>query len=221
MPDIPILTEATFERLLNRGHYGIIGNQLLFFSQELGQFVLTQISEEQAYTAADYAKLPESAPFQLINGKLIFMASPKDLHQQIVGNIYFEIRSYIKIHKIGELRVSPLDVHFDEQNIVQPDVLFVSIARKEIIQDYIKGAPDFVVEVLSPTNTKAEMQAKMELYGKYDVIEYWIVKPKEESVEVYHNHAQQMQLFVEAGIEDTIKSVAIEGFELEVRRIFE
>jgi Uma2 family endonuclease len=61
----------------------------------------------------------------------------------------------------------------------------------------------------------------MELYGKYDVIEYWIVKPKEESVEVYHNHEQKMQLFVEVGIEDTIKSVAIEGFELEVRRIFE
>jgi hypothetical protein len=77
MAELPILTEATFERLLNRGHYGIIGNQLLFFSHELGKYVLTQISDKQDYTVGDYAQLPEGAPFQLINGKLIFVASPK------------------------------------------------------------------------------------------------------------------------------------------------
>ena len=221
MSDIPFLTEATFERLLNRGHYGIIGNQLLFYDHEQGHFVLTQISDAQNYTVADYAQLPESAPFQLINGKLIFMASPKDLHQQIVGNIYFEIRSFLKTNKLGEIRLSPLDVHFDTQNILQPDLLFVSITRKHIISDYIHGAPDFVVEVLSPTNTKAEMQAKMDLYGQYNVVEYWIVKPQVESVEVYHNPNHQMELFLEAGIDDTIKSIAIQGFELPVRRIFE
>jgi Uma2 family endonuclease len=218
---MPILSEATFERLLNRGHYGIIGNQLLFFSEQLGKFVLTDISENERYTAHDYDLLPENAPFQLINGKLIFMPSPKDIHQQIVGNIYFEIRSYLKSNKIGELRVSPLDVHFDDENIVQPDLLFVSISRKSIIDEFINGAPDFVVEVLSPGNTKTEMQEKMNLYGQYDVIEYWIVKPTEQSVDVYYNQEHQMQLQQQAGVEDTIKSKAIKGFELEVKRIFE
>jgi Uma2 family endonuclease len=114
-----------------------------------------------------------------------------------------------------------MDVHLDETNVVQPDLLFVSISRSGILGKHIHGAPDLVVEILSGSTAKKDYEEKMELYGKYDVIEYWIVKPKEESVEVYHNHEQKMQLFVEVGIEDTIKSVAIEGFELEVRRIFE
>ena len=221
MANLPILTEATFELLLNRGHYGIIGNQLLFYHQEMGQYVLTQISDAQNYTVADYAQLPESAPFQLINGKLIFMASPLEIHQHISMNLSIEIGSYIKKHKLGKFYAAPMDVHFDEKNVVQPDALYISIARKGIIGNFIYGAPDFVVEIHSPTNTKAEMQAKMDLYGQYDVVEYWIVKPQAESVEVYHNPNHQMELFLEAGIDDTIKSIAIQGFELEVRRIFE
>ena len=221
MPEIPFLSEATFERLLNRGHYGIIGNQLLFYSADMGKFVLTQISDEQEYTANDYAQLPESAPFQLINGKLIFMASPKITHQRISMRLIRFIDNYVNEHKLGELFHAPCDVYFDDKNVVQPDLLFVSIARKSRIQDYIQGAPDFVVEVLSPSNTKAEMQAKLELYGKYDVLEYWIVKPNETCIDVYHAYKQQMGLFANAGINDTIKSVAIEGFELEVRRLFE
>jgi Uma2 family endonuclease len=149
------------------------------------------------------------------------MASPKTNHQRVLRKLNFELEFFLRNNPKGELFFAPYDVHFDEKNVVQPDLLYISIARKDIIQDYIEGAPDFVVEVLSPTNSKAEMLAKMELYGKYDVIEYWIVMPKAESVEVYHNHEKKMQLFVEVGIEDTIKSVAIEGFELEVRRIFE
>ena len=222
MPTIPILTEATFERLLNRGHYGIIDGQLLFFSAELGKFVLTQISDSQDYTAADYEQLPESAPFQLINGKLIFMAAPEIIHQRILRKLNFELEFYLRNNPVGEIFFAPTDVKLNEKNIIQPDLLFVSIARKNIVGELnITGAPDFVVEILSDSTAKKDYEEKMELYGKYDVVEYWIVKPKEESVEVYHNQAQKMELFAEMGIEDTIKSVAIEGFELEVRKIFE
>jgi Uma2 family endonuclease len=221
MPEIPILTEATFERLLNRGHYGIIDNQLLFFSHERGKFVLTQITNEQEYTAADYALLPESAPFQLLNGKLIFMASPKSLHQEIATKLNMIIANYVYSNKLGKFYAAPMDVHFNEKNIVQPDLLFVSISRKAIIEDYIQGAPDFVVEILSDSTAKKDYEDKMKLYGQYDVVEYWIVKPKEQSVEVYHNQAQTMHLHTEAGMADTIKSLAIQGFELEVARIFE
>jgi len=218
---MPILSEATFERLLNHGHYGIIGNQLLFYSPELGKFVLTNISENENYTAADYNLLPESAPFQLINGKLIFMPSPLEIHQNISMNLSIEIGSYIKKNKLGKLYAAPMDVVLNNENIVQPDIIFVSIAKSGIVNKRIYGAPDFVVEILSPGNTKAEMEAKMNLYGQYDVIEYWIVKPTEQSVDVYYNQAHQMHLHQQAGVEDTIKSKAIEGFELEVKRIFE
>jgi Uma2 family endonuclease len=123
-------------------------------------------------------------------------------------------------HNLGELFHAPYDVHFDDKNVVQPDLLYVSIARKAIVEDFIKGAPDFVVEILSASNSKAEMEAKIETYGKYDVLEYWIVKPLAESVEVYHNKEHRMQLVADFGMDDTIKSVAIEGFELDVKLIF-
>jgi len=221
MSDKPFFVELIFERLLNRGHYGIFDNQVIFYNHELGKFVITQISEEQEYTAEHYALLPENAPLELLNGKLIFMPSPKTNHQRVSMRLIRFLDRYIADNNLGELFHAPYDVHFDDENIMQPDLLYVSISRKAIIEDYIKGAPDFVVEVLSPGNTKAEMESKMELYGKYDVLEYWIVKPKELSVEVYHNQEQTMHLHQEAGMDDTIKSVAIEGFELEVKRIFE
>jgi Uma2 family endonuclease len=222
MPEIPLITEATFERLLNRGHYGIIDNQLLFFSHELGKFVLTQITDEQVYTSADYALLPESAPFQLLNGKLIFIAAPKINHQRISRRLTRFIDRFVNENKLGEIFYAPTDVKFDDKNVVQPDLLFVSIARKEIINEInIQGVPEFIVEILSDSTAKKDYEDKMKLYGQYDVIEYWIVKPKEQSVAIYHNHEQTMQLHTEAGMADTIKSVAIEGFELEVARIFE
>ena len=202
--------------------YRIDPGQIIFYFPQWQCFVITTIDEQAIYNEASYNLLPESAPFQLINGKLIFMAAPRINHQKISKKLYFEIESHLRQNPIGDAYYAPVDVRFDEKNIIQPDLLFVSIARKNIVGELnITGAPDFVVEILSPSNSKAEMLEKMELYGKYDVVEYWIVKPKEESVEVYHNQAQKMELFAEMGIEDTIKSVAIEGFELEVRKIFE
>jgi len=222
MSEKPLFIELTFEGLLNRGHYGIINNQFVYYSHELGKFVITQISKKQKYTANDYARLPESAPIQLLNGKLIFMPAPKINHQRISRKLTRFIDNFVEEKNAGEVFFAPTDVKFDDSNMVQPDLLFVSIARKDIIGEInIQGAPDFVVEILSPGNTKAEMESKMELYGKYDVLEYWIIKPKELSVEVYHNQEKTMQLNQEAGMDDTIKSVAIEGFELEVKRIFE
>ncbi len=218
---MPILSEATFERLLNRGHYGIIGNQLLFFSEQLDKFVLTDISENERYAAHDYDLLPENAPFQLINGKLIFMAAPKTIHQRISMDLSIEIGTFIKKNRNGELFHAPTDVKFDEKNIVQPDLLFVSIARKQLIgEKNIQGAPDFIIEILSDSTAQKYYEEKMNLYGQYDVIEYWIVKPTEQSVDVYYNHEHQMHLQQQAGVDDTIKSKAIEGFELEVKRIF-
>ena len=216
-----LFTEAKLEKLLNRGHYGIIDNQLLFFNEEQAQYVLTQISEEENYTVSDYLQLPESAPYELLNGKLIFMAAPHDLHQKLLGNLYFEIRSHTKANNLGEVRFAPYDVQFDENNMVQPDLLFVSIARKSIIDKFIKGSPDFIVEINSPSSQKRDNEIKLKLYDDYDVIEYWIIKPAEQTVEVYHNHNHQMLLQQEATTKDSITSKAITGLVLPVATIFE
>ena len=121
----------------------------------------------------------------------------------------------------GELFYAPLDVHFDEKNIIQPDLIFISIKRKEIIKDYIYGAPDFVVEILSPSTEKYDRNEKLQLFGKHGVEECWLVNLKAENIEVYHNENKKMQLVQTAGKTDIIKSKAIEGFKLEVSKVFE
>ena len=104
--------------------------------------------------------------------------------------------------------------------MVQPDILFVSIRRASIIEKKIKGAPDFIIEILSPSNAEYDKKHKLGLYGRFLVQEYWIVHPEEEWIEVYHNKAGVLFKQQTARAGDVILSKAIEGFQLEVSRVF-
>jgi Uma2 family endonuclease len=192
----PLITEISGEKILNGKLFQVIEGQILFYHHELKKYVITQISDEQDYIVDDYMQLPEKAPYQLINGKLIYMPAPFINHQLILNNINIEISLYVKLKKLGTVVISPCDVHFDKENAFQPDILYVSIARSSIIQKWIYGAPDFVVEILSEGTEDNDQNLKMKIYGKYNVIEYWIVDTENEQVEVYHNHQNEMQ-FIE------------------------
>ena len=209
------------EKILGDNSFIIINEQILFWHAEKKCVVFSQINEEQDYNVDDYMQLPENAPYQLIEKKLVFMAAPLDIHQKISGDLFLEIGLYVKSNKLGHVRFSPCDVHFDKDNVCQPDLLFISIGRSSIIQKWIYGAPDFVVEILSESNPNNDLVAKKRVYGKFDVVEYWIVYPKEEKVEVFHNQNKEMQLVQTAKKSHTIRSIAIQGFDLEVVRIFE
>ena len=93
--------------------------------------------------------------------------------------------AFVRAHDLGEVFVSPLDVIFGEDETSQPDVLFITKARADIIQDRgIFGAPDLVVEVLSPSSTRRDRQEKSTKYLRFMVQEYWLVNPAERSIEV-------------------------------------
>ncbi len=104
-------------------------------------------------TREEYGALPEDGPlYQLIDERLIGAPSPSDHHQDIAGTIYAMLRLYLDMHPIGYVRIAPLDVHLGEHDVYQPDVVFVSKARRAILKDHgIEGGPDLVVEVLSPS----------------------------------------------------------------------
>jgi Uma2 family endonuclease len=198
----------------------IINGQLLFFHEQLQRYVFTQISEDRSYKADECMQLPENSPYELINGKLIFMKSPSDQHQRIFRKIFVSISNYLDVNNLGEVFSAPFDVHFDDYNIFQPDILFLSIARSNLIQRWLMGAPDFVVEILSEVNPNHDKVKKNKIYGQYDVIEYWIVYPKEQQIEVYHNRHKEMQLVQTVSKTGQIASKAITGFVLEVEKIF-
>ena len=149
------------------------------------------------------------------------MSAPTPNHQEVLFEITLQIGNFVKRNKLGKVYFAPVDVQLDERNIIQPDLLFINIKRKGIVRNVIHGAPDFIIEVLSINNEARDRNHKLPLFGKHGVEECWLISLKAEEVEVYHNKNNEMQLTQKAQKHDTVKSLAINGFEMEVSRIFE
>lgn len=143
--------------------------------------------QEKKYTADEFFALtPESNSerYELINGEIVALAAPSEIHQRIIGEVYAELRNYIRNH-IGKCRpiVSPFDVVLDEKNVVQPDILVVCDSEK-LDGKRCNGSPDLVIEVTS-SNYSRDYVEKLALYKSAGVREYWIVDPAYERVLVY------------------------------------
>jgi Uma2 family endonuclease len=126
----------------------------------------------------------DPVPSEKINGEIIMM-SPRPVinHLRVIGNIYHIFTGYLK-GKRCEAFADGADVHLDEKNTFVPDVMIV--CNKDIIKDDgIYGAPDLVVEVLSPSTAKRDRGEKKSIYEKYGVKEYWIANPADKSIEVW------------------------------------
>lgn len=213
-----LFQNITLEQLLGGRTYRMIGDQMLF--EKEGVYYLTTIDYQQTYTAKEYAELPEGAPFQLIQGKLIYMPSPYVIHQRVLGRLHVKVFNYVEENQLGEVHFAPLDVHFDEENVFQPDLLFVSVSRKDIIQNFIQGAPDLVVEILSKGTKKVDEEEKMKVYGKHNVLEYWMIHPVKKWVKVFENEDGKMVETAVLEEDGSFESKAVEGFVLDVGELF-
>lgn len=130
--------------------------------------------------------LPEGTRCQLIDNTILMSPSPNIQHQDLAAQIYDVLKIFIIECKNGKLYFAPLDVYFDDENIFQPDILFISNENKSIIQDgKIKGAPDLIVEILSPSSEKLDLGKKKTIYEKFGVKEYWTIQPKDNSTQVF------------------------------------
>jgi len=112
--------------------------------------------------------------------------SPSEKHQRVSGNLFASIHPHVKSHRLGKVYHAPFDVVLGEHNALQPDLVFVSAARVGIVgPEYIVGAPDLVVEILSPFRADYDRVTKFEHYAQHGVKEYWIIDPIAETVEVF------------------------------------
>ncbi|MBU6401316.1 MAG: Uma2 family endonuclease [Verrucomicrobia bacterium] len=138
-------------------------------------------------TRSDYMAMREGPPYyQVVEGDLVMSPSPETYHQDIAGNIYFLIRSYLDRHAVGTVLFAPLDLFLDDVDVYQPDSMFVSTARRSIITDHgLEGAPDLVVEVLSPGTARLDQGAKRTIYARAGVRELWLVDPRTKTVAVF------------------------------------
>lgn len=146
-----------------------------------------KMSEDRVYTVRYIEALPEGERAELIDGKIYMMATPTLTHQDILGWLYFQIRLHI-MNKGGTCRVflAPFAVYIknDDNNYVEPDVSVICDPNK-LDEKGCHGAPDWVIEIVSPSSKAMDYIRKCSLYEKAGVREYWIVDPKEKSIMVY------------------------------------
>jgi Uma2 family endonuclease len=173
-------------------------------------------------TAHDYRELPDGPPYyQLIEGELYMSPSPNWFHQKILGNIVRMLFRYLDEKPIGELSFAPLDTFLTDLNVYQPDILFVSNNRRSVLkEDGVDGAPDFVVEILSPRTAKYDRGAKRDIYGRTGVQELWIVDPELKSVQVFRFAESADAPAGTYGLEQKFTSPIFPGLTIAVAAIF-
>ena len=171
-------------------------------------------------TYVDLASFPEdNLRRELIGGELIVTAAPLVRHQRAVMALAGRLFLYAKEHG-GEVFPAPTDVFLSDIDVVEPDVLFVtqaSIAKLE--SKFVRGAPDIVVEVSSPTTRRLELVRKRELYERYGVPEYWYADLDADRIEVYRLERDRYAPPTMLGRGDTLTSPLLPGFVVAVDEV--
>jgi len=159
------------------------------------------------FTRADYDKLPEGYPVELIDGQLVKEPSPIYGHQWIAGKVHIALHAHVGFSRVVE---SPIDVYVDEHNVLQPDVLVLD----EPLGPQAKrvGIPALVVEILSPSTVYRDRVVKRGIYLEAGVREVWIVDPEDETVEVYTSCGHRTY-----SLDDPVQSAVLPDFDLTPR----
>jgi len=174
---------------------------------------------ERRMTAAEYFKLPETnKPMQLIDGEIIMSPSPTLDHQDAV----FGTAKYLeRLRPDGKVYVAPIDVYLDELNVIQPDVVWLHPQTRctRFERKHLRGAPDLVVEVLSPGTARFDRNRKLRLYEQYGTQEYWVEDVITQLVEVWTLTDGAFKYIGAYGTGDTFDSPLL-GQTVDVTAIF-
>ena len=136
------------------------------------------------YTHEDYAATPEGERWELIDGVLYHMAAaPNTRHHDVSDNAGDLLKAVVQPQRLGRIYRAPFALKLSEANTVEPDLLYVSASRRQIITSRgCEGVPDLVAEILSPSNSAHDLEVKRELYARHGIPEYWILDPDRETV---------------------------------------
>ena len=172
------------------------------------------------FTYRDYLLLPEQDRRELIEGDFYVVPSPTVRHQRIIARLARITSDFVDVNRLGEILWSPLDIVLSDEDVVQADILFISNERRGIVKESnIAGAPDLVIEVLSPSTADRDKELKLRLYPRTAVREYWLVDPDQESVRVLTlgpGGIESSQTYASGAVE----SFVLPGLTIEHGRIF-
>lgn len=181
------------------------------------------LPEQGQWTYDDWAQLPSNGwKYEVLNGELFMTSPPTVSHQDASDELLAQMRTYAKQRRLGKVFSSPIGVRLPTQPVpVQPDVLFVKKEHLSIVtKTYIEGAPDLVVEILSPSNWTYDRQEKFEVYRAAGVSEYWIVDYRAKSIEVFNLDNGSYVLSGKFTSGQTAASTALAGFSIPVDEVF-
>ena len=174
------------------------------------------------FTVKDYMTTPEEKRYQLLDGELILAPSPIAKHQRISRRLLVALDQFVQSRDLGEAFGAPFDVVLSDYDVAQPDILFVSNARSEIITEAnVQGAPDLVVEILSPSTAQYDQGYKRTLYGRSGVREYWLVDPEAETVEVLTSSDRGLVTHATYRRGGTLASQLLAGLAFDLELIFQ
>lgn len=184
---------------------------------------MTLVAEEKINVATflERVDFEEGYIYELINGIIMRRASPHAEHQNTVGNIFAIMRAFVFENQLGKCYVAPLDVMFDDFDLIQPDMMFISKERLGIVSKFIDGAPELVVEVLSQGSIKMDRNDKMKTYRQNGVAEYWIVDYQKKTVEVYALINDDYDMVSFGDEEGEIESFLLKGLKIKVTTLFD
>jgi Uma2 family endonuclease len=169
-------------------------------------------------TIEEFWSLPEAVlPVEYVNGEIIMAPTPTVLHQKLIAEIGFALRTFVKERALGEVFLAPLDVVLPTGEVVQPDIFLLTAkqAARAITEKRVNEVPPFAVEILSPSTASHDMITKREIYEKNGVREYWIVDAKKRSVAQLVLRKKRY-VVKELGEGETVKSSVLGGFEMRV-----
>lgn len=137
------------------------------------------------YTVKDFYEKTGDSPAELVNGDIVMLSAPSTLHQTILGDVFTDVKNYIRKNG-GDCSVfpAPFDVELNDKNVFEPDISVVCDKNK-ITEKGCAGAPDWVVEIVSPSTARSDYVRKLNSYLDAGVKEYWIVSPMRKQVHVY------------------------------------
>jgi len=172
-------------------------------------------------TVDDYRATPEGARYQLVEGDLIMSPAPNRTHQKIIWNLSQLLGRFLTEQAAGEVFLAPFDVFLSEHDVVQPDVFFVARENLGLLaEDGLHGAPDLVIEILSPSTAQLDKKSKRRVYARAGVKEMWLVDPLLLQIQRYdfsRDPAKPVQLIEE---DETFSTPLLPGLVCTAKEVF-
>jgi len=180
---------------------------------------------KEDFTYEDYLKLKDEPGYrhEVLDGILVKEPSPTFRHQRVLFRLSRQLADFFDgFDPGGEIVIAPMDVTLSERNIFQPDIMFISGDRKDIIMDErINGACDLIVEIVSPKYRRKDRIEKLKIYRNAGVLHYWIVDPEEDFIEAYKLVEKHYALIASGDKEVEFNHPDFPGLEIDLEKVFD